>query len=497
MRLTGVHDAALLTAAVAVVSFVVLGHAYSSFDGYISPDSANYLRLAERLLDGHGFHVPSDGRDGPSEVWFAIWPPGYSLVIAAVSWVTGASTFLAAKMANVAIFSGSLFLLYRFLGRDSLIAGTLLFSAGTLHIFSMTWSEVPFLASLIFLCLLMGGILTGDRELRGVFLWTLPVIIVLPFAFRYIGIFVLVPVGLVALRLYRDGRSKDALRLVLAAGVAVLICAAYLGHNWLQTGHLTGIERIPAPESHSALFNSFAVALMRELALPVVSWTPANGVQSVVVAIWALGGLFVGTQLLRAGPAPLELRVKLLSLVFLIVGATYLVSIAILRWYTHFDPFSARLLDPGFSLLTIGATIWMLNAFRAARGPIIAFLLATALLSVSNHAASILSRDGFGTYATAREAAIARYAMLPDDAIVVFGENELRYLRPDVQIAYPRFRPYSADDEDWQSFLETLQPNVPVFIEVGPRASMPNRYHPSVREAVATMPRNTVTLLQR
>ena len=137
------------------VSIFILISAYSETNGYITGDSSNYLRLSESILEGHGFFLPSNGRQGAVDEWFALWPVGYPVLISVVAWVLGISTFLASKILNIFLLSSTILVLYLNLGRNGLIASLMLLTAGTLRSYTMTWSEAPFLTSLIILCLLI------------------------------------------------------------------------------------------------------------------------------------------------------------------------------------------------------------------------------------------------------------------------------------------------------------------------------------------------------
>ena len=134
---------------------------YNTANGYISPDSANYLGLAERILSGHGLFVSTDGRTENSEVLFALWPVGYPSLIAFFAWSLGVSTFLASKILNAVLLNLAVFVMYRALGRAGLISAGILLTAGTLTNYTYTWSEAPFLTALIILCLFLAGILNG------------------------------------------------------------------------------------------------------------------------------------------------------------------------------------------------------------------------------------------------------------------------------------------------------------------------------------------------
>ncbi len=86
---------------VAICAAVIFGNSLIDPNGFLSPDSANYLRLAERILEGHPFTVPNDGRPTAFDVHFAIWPIGYPTLIAAVATILPVGTFLASKLLNL------------------------------------------------------------------------------------------------------------------------------------------------------------------------------------------------------------------------------------------------------------------------------------------------------------------------------------------------------------------------------------------------------------
>ena len=486
----------LLAGCFSAIAFVILGNSFTTTHGYISPDSANYLRLAERLNSGHGFTFPSDGRLGSEATWFATWPVGYPVLISAFSWLSGTSVFLASKLANTALLCSAIFLMYRFLGREGLFAATVLLSAGTLHIYSMTWSEAPFLFSVVVLCLIMAAILNNDLRVKGPLLLTLPVLILLPFLFRYIGIFVVAPVLLVCIQLVFAGRNKEAFRLALAVSVAVTLCALYLLNNWLQTGFATGAQRIPAPESGLILIKQLLVASGRELALPNVAWKLGEEKEDTLIAVWLLfaAGLLIGLS--KTTRSKIRVKDKAYVNSFVTFGILYLIAITLLRWRTHFDSFSLRLLDPSFSLITIGAALGLLFSFPRKTTLISGFLVVSMAFSLLTHAYHIFDRPGFDAYSKSIAEDADRYADLPDNAIVLFGEKQLGYLRPDMQIASPRFMPYYAYDETWQNFIEGLRPDVPVYVETGPRARHPHRYHETVRRYIQDLPEAELVLIR-
>ena len=57
------------------------------------------------------------------------------------------------------------------------------------------------------------------------------------------------------------------------------------------------------------------------------------------------------------------------------------------------------------------------------------------------------------------------YAKLPDDAVVIFGGRELKYLRPSIKIASPKIISDFKNNETWAEFLSDLEKSAPIFIE--------------------------------
>ena len=147
----GIYDILIFFMALVVSSAVIIPPSYYSSHGFLSPDSTNYLRLAKRILSGHGFYVPASSRGEVADVLFAVWPVGYPTLNAAFSWLFDITTFLASKLLNAFLLSSAAFVLYKEYGRNGLVASGTLFTAGILHNYTFTWSEAPFLTALIFL----------------------------------------------------------------------------------------------------------------------------------------------------------------------------------------------------------------------------------------------------------------------------------------------------------------------------------------------------------
>jgi len=138
---------------------LILTKSFLSPSGYLSYDSASYLGVAENILLGNGLFVSNEGRFDAHQEYFAIQPIGYPLMIYAVAELFDISTFLASKLLNVSFFLGCMAVISTSFGRNGPILALVMAFGGTLQIFSYTWSEVPFIFSLICFSALTANVL--------------------------------------------------------------------------------------------------------------------------------------------------------------------------------------------------------------------------------------------------------------------------------------------------------------------------------------------------
>ena len=86
-----------------MMAIAIVVKSYFHPDGYLSPDSANYLKLAQNLLEGNGYYVSAYSITGTGQdrELFAAWPIGYPTLIFVVAKLTGLSVFWASKFLNI------------------------------------------------------------------------------------------------------------------------------------------------------------------------------------------------------------------------------------------------------------------------------------------------------------------------------------------------------------------------------------------------------------
>ena len=476
------------------VSTYILISSFSETNGFITGDSANYLRLSERILGGHGFFNPPNGRQEAVDEWFALWPIGYPMLISSIAWILGVSTFLASKILNILLLSSSILLLYFNLGRSGLIVSLMLLTAGTLRNYTMTWSEAPFLTALIVLCLYLGKILNGNIKVNNRNFFFLSILMILPFLFRYIGIFVIAPTFLIAINLIFQGRKRESILTLLSIFFTIIFALIYFINNFYLTGYSTGMIRTSVPyEDYYALLNNLIFGIIREFVLILPYWDPTNFKQNIIVIVWLVIVLFSIFLFSRNIP---KLKLKdfniSFSYVFMIFGFAYLIAFIFVSFNAYFNKFSPRLLDPGFSLFFIGLGLWVLKKNIIKNVSLVIFVLITFLLVAAGQFYAIKTKYASGvSYLNYIQKMQIKYEKLPDNAIVIFGKKELKYLRPNIRFAGPNI------NETWEEFLSNLDTSLPIFIETGTRHRDLSSFHKSIENTVMKLPLNSVVPIKK
>ena len=195
----------LLAAAVVLGLLAALVATRSHYFGFLGDDSSGYLRGAQNLLDGRGYHIPTLGK--PDQL-LSTWPVGYSTLIALVAKLSGQPVFEASKILGILLGAANLVLLKRIFGRDFPWFAPLLLLPPWVEASTSTWSEVPFITGCLWLAVSTSAFL--DRRCppwRGAVSMTLA--LALMFSSRYIGAFGIAVIAAAAIRqlLRRDWRN--------------------------------------------------------------------------------------------------------------------------------------------------------------------------------------------------------------------------------------------------------------------------------------------------
>jgi hypothetical protein len=204
---------------------------------YLTPDSQYYLQAAQNLLDGRGYRIDFQGKD----TFCAIWPVGYSLLIATISFLTKLSVTISSKIVNLLAIAGILLLIHRQYKAQSWFVALALLSSSFLQLYANTWSETVFVFCLVGVVFQRQKSEIGNQKSKKkididsnihhtlhcfVKLKTQNSYLTAAFLTRYIGFFLIIP--LLVQRKYK------------AAAVFVTVIGLYLLNNYAQTQTFTG-----------------------------------------------------------------------------------------------------------------------------------------------------------------------------------------------------------------------------------------------------------------
>lgn len=345
----------------------------------LSPDSAAYVSAAEHLADGEGLTAYGGER-------FVSWPPGFPLLLAALSALFEVSAITAGRVANAILLGsiiGAAWLVLRRVvtSATTRVVGVSLVAAATcLHLVtSYVWSEPLFvLMTLLALLALHEAIRRPDS---GGWLLAAALLAASCFFIRYVGAVVIVTAS-VAMFVAGWRQLSARRRLMRAAVFAVIASAgpvAWVVRNLAVADTLTGDVGGPGQS-----FTENAHDAVRGLALLVVpSAVPARGVVLLLLCVVAvaavvqvrstgLGGdwrfawllavfvaLYLVVLVVMASRGHLELGDRLLSPIFvpLVALAAAVLDRAAVRWRERRGPYSG-LVAPGALALCAAGLVW-------------------------------------------------------------------------------------------------------------------------------------------
>lgn len=323
----------------AIVSRAVFFEAY-----YLSPDSKQYLGLAQNLLDGKGFYLAK----GEGKVFFSVWPVGYSILVAGISMIFHTSVFWGSKILNIIFLLLILLIIKHIFKQHSHTYYFLLLWASYIEIFSFSWSEAAFIFGMLWFsysvyCFVINGHPLSAISLGGSSMYL--------FLIRYIGGFSVCFVGIMAVYYFILKRYKKSISLIVVLLFQIILVASYLYNNFQETGYITGISRPASTENNLEMLISLLGAIFFE-ASPLLSgcgefwkFIVSLIVQSIVVISFASN---YSKYCVNKNYKNDEFAFTCLC-----VGLFYLFSIISLRWISDFDDFGYRLLAPGTFLLII------------------------------------------------------------------------------------------------------------------------------------------------
>lgn len=440
-------------------------------DGYLGPDSTNYLRLSQNLLEGKGYYVSTyDFETKKEKTFFAVWPVGYPTLIFIISKFSNIGVFWASKFLNI-IFVVISILLLRYQFRESaFIYALVFFAAPYIVIFSYTWSEVPFIFGLIWFSV---SIINFVPENKNIWLVNIFLSSVFLFLVRYIGFFSFISLIILTIFYFFKGEYKLSFRFAFISSLGLLIAFIYLYHNFLSTGYITGIPRIKSPETNIELLTNLSIAVIKEFNLLYANWGRnkmlffATFIFEAILFMYFLKKVKIFSHFKKV-----NIKIDALSSTFFFIGSVYWVSIVLIRWVNHYDDFYYRLLGPA-TFLFVMAIINFIQ-YNCEKTLIENFERFFIILLLFSYILTVPLQSLFQffhekvTYKDTLKTISNRYAFLPPNSVIIFGDAHLRYIRTDVIELKPSNKPYSSKSETIEEFLKKVKkiPNRSIYFEI-------------------------------
>ena len=439
------------------VAIVVKSYFYP--DGYLSPDSTNYLKLAQNLLEGNGYYVSAYGITGQDRELFAAWPVGYPTLIFVVAKLTGLSVFWSSKFLNI-IFIGIILGIFRNLFKhNAYVYGLILLFSAYIEIFSVAWSETIFIVALVWFAASVYLLIVNPKRISLLY-FSIMVASLLLFMSRYIGAFSFGLIGL--LGLYYGAIKKDKSKSFILISIAVINIGTmilYLHHNYTETGFPNGVERVPSPYTNLQSFYFLLRDMAAEALIPIRDMS-RNGIM-VFFAQFSIIGLLLWkyrNNILQTNITTNQKPVTL-SLVFVMIGLVYLFFIILIGWVRWIGEYDYRLLGPGSFLLFIGLIFYVQQRgtkqfFKVFKGFLLFFAIWSYLLNVPYTAwkSSTLNPTYFETLNALQE----KYADVEKDSIIVFAPIHINYLYTDMQTRRPNLHHLQIYKEKWSDFMKRI-----------------------------------------
>jgi len=411
--------------------FVILSltAALAAMLGFVSPDSWNYIHLAQSLRLGQGCMVGGE--------YAAVFPCGYPMAIALMSPSTDiAAMVVSSKFANMVLLGSGFVLLAKEM-RNILAATLIIINPITLLLYQFTWSENLFLFACCGAFFSIARMAREEKSHRYVTL--LGFFLIVGCLSRYFfGPFAAV----IFLATWLAYGHKVAIKALPAFVGAAVVFLANQKLNEIMTGYGTGMARIPAPETLLFLTAHFVKALVRDAIYVAAAAAVLIGLSFRHISLTD-GGLKDGSA-------------KSMYVLLAVSGAGYLLLAYLLRTRTQYDLYGPRTIGYGVVFLFSAFAGYIFHMKSDRFFPVFA-LLAGGLFSAVFSQGSLIPRQLMavvdGTQIPMAQA-VAKYRSAPIAAQVVFafsvpspGPNiaprPSLYYGEGVKVISPRTAPYS------------------------------------------------------
>jgi hypothetical protein len=450
----------LLLLYLSICSLILL-KTYFNIDGCATPDSGYYLNLAKNLSEGHGFKI-ADYTSSDGKSFFAIWPVGYPVLIFLVSKITGLGVLWASKVLNI-ILAGIILLIFQYIfKKNAHWAGLIFFVDSFILIFCFTWSEVPFVFFLLLFCISLYKCVETD----GMILWLAGLLFsaIAVFLVRYIGLFSVSVIGLITLVNLFKRRWQLSVKLMIVALIQLVFAGFYLYHNKMATGFITGMPRNLPKESNLELLKQLFSALKEEF-IVIHSGIPLSFSFGLLVLL----GIYLFWSKGKSKSNEKDTNDDMWKY-FLLTGILYYGAIVGAKWFSDFMALDYRYLFPGsfFLLLSLALYLQGKPIIKIMNSQIL-YLIVLASLTIHyipytyyiykniNKEINYFQQPN---YTDNTRAIMEKYKTVEPKSIVIFGPDQLRYLRDDIiptdiynRSSYDEMIKFFTQKQDWNVYM--------------------------------------------
>ncbi len=355
---------------------MILGLVFINPNHYTTIDSAYYLESARNLLDGNGYTMLENGHLN----WNSTFPPGYPVLIALVSRMTGIPVLWASKLVNLISSAVLIGLFCRWYGaQKAIFFSCLLLTGPFLKLWAHTWSEPLFL---LLLCVWARLFSSKNKAIYPLIGSGIALMLV-----RYAGIFILLPAIVSVACCFFRRKTCDAGKfwwplLLWGAGAG-----AYITLNYFQGGEYYGGPRFQERDLAGNVVLMFGRGILNEF-LVMRDFHP-DGHHTLFLI-----GLFVQLSVSwflwqKFRPHFSINRTKGPPTLYAVMALSYLLFLFTLRLFSPFDPPGYRLLSPFTFLMVQGLMMIMSESisFREIRWHALVIIMCSWL--------ELIPRDGF------------------------------------------------------------------------------------------------------
>ncbi len=313
---------------------------------YCSPDSNFYLKVAENLLQHKGLVRPNNYPFSAStgDIYFAVWPAGYPLAIAGLSFISGFSVLISSKLVNLFFLGLTFILFYKWFGKYAWLPALYFCSYAMLEVYSYTWSEGPFLFFVFWLAWLLhkdlGNPVPSSRQLLA-----LTFCLIGLFFFRYAGLVFYFLVLFFAIRNYFRNQKQLAFHYVAALALASTFVVGYLAYNFYRTGFYTGGSRVFPEQESVGYFLQLLVQGVSNQFFLARNYFFYGYTDNLFLALLFIQ-LIVFLIVLKYRKLIIHPFLDSKARLVLLTGLFYLGSVIVLRKISPFDKFDYRILAP-------------------------------------------------------------------------------------------------------------------------------------------------------